>query len=50
MSVGSKGSLLGSKKTSEIFEVVNSKERNKVVKVLNQDDVSLGIVDPANGR
>ena len=51
MSVGlSKGSLLGSKSPSEIFKVVESKQRDQVVKVLNQDDVSLGMVDPVTGR
>ena len=51
VSVGlSKGSLLGSKSPSEIFKVVESKERDQVVKVLNQDDVSLGMVDPVTGR
>jgi hypothetical protein len=46
----SKGSLLGSQTPSEIFKVVESKERGQVVKVLNQDDVSLGMVDPVTGR
>ena len=46
----SKGSLLGSKSPSETFKVVESKERDQVVKVLSQDDVSLGMVDPVTGR
>ena len=51
MSLGlSKGSLLGSKSPSDIFKVVESKEREQVLKVLSQDDVSLGMVDPVTGR
>ena len=34
----------------EVFKVVDSKERDQVVKVVKQEDVSLGMVDPSNGR
>ena len=34
----------------DVFKVVNSKERDQVVEVVNQEDVSLGMVDPSTGR
>ena len=45
-----KGRLLGTKSPSEVFQVIDSKERGKVVTVVNQEDVSLGMVDPVTGR
>ena len=34
----------------DVFKVVDSKERDQVVEVVNQEDVSLGMVDPSTGR
>ena len=45
-----KGSLLGTKSPSEVFQVIESKERGKVVTVVNHEDVRLGMVDPVTGR
>jgi hypothetical protein len=44
------GSLLGAKTPAEVFSVVDTKERNQVLKVVKQEDVSLGLVDPTTGR
>ena len=54
MSVGvskpSQGKMVGSKSHVEVFTVVESKERDQVVKVVKQEEVSLGMVDPTTGR
>ena len=34
----------------DAFKVVDSKDRDQVVEVVNQEDVSLGMVDPSTGR
>ena len=34
----------------DVFKVVDSKERDQVVEMVNQEDVSLGMVDPSTGR
>merc|ERR1712128_416330 len=34
----------------EVFTVMESKERDQVVKVVKQEEVSLGMVDPTTGR
>ena len=39
-----------SKSHAEVFQVLDSKERNKVVKMVKQEGVSLGMVDPTTGR
>merc|ERR1712013_353820 len=44
------GTLLGARSPAEVFSVVNSKDRGQVVKVVKQEDVSLGLVDPTTGR
>ena len=51
MSAGvAKGSLLGSQSPAEVFQVMESKERDQVLKVVKQEEVSLGMVDPTTGR
>jgi hypothetical protein len=45
----SQGKMLGSSH-AEVFNVMDLKERDKVVKVVKQEDVSLGMVDPSTGR
>ena len=54
MSVGvsnqSQGNMVGSKSHVEVFIVMESKERDQVVKVVKQEEVSLGMVDPTTGR
>merc|ERR1719244_1035413 len=44
------GTLLGARSPAEVFSVVDSKDRSQVVKVVKQEDVSLGLVDPTTGR
>jgi len=44
------GTLLGARSPVEVFSVVDSKDRSQVVKVVKQEDVSLGLVDPTTGR
>merc|ERR1711892_260527 len=45
----SKGKMLGSS-NAEVFSVMELKERDQVVKVVRQEDVSLGMEDPSTGR
>ena len=45
----SQGKMLGSSH-AEVFNVMDLKERDQVVKIVRQEDVSLGMVDPSTGR
>jgi hypothetical protein len=45
----SQGKMLGSSH-AEVFNMMDLKERDQVVKVVKQEDVSLGMVDPSTGR
>ena len=45
-----KGRLLSAMTPGEVFKVVEKKERAEVVKIVNQNEVSLGMVDPVTGR
>ena len=42
--------MLGPTSHAEVFNVMDSKERDQVVKVVKQEEVSLGMVDPSTGR
>ena len=51
MSAGSSISrTLASETPGSIFDVLVSDNREKVMKMVQQDGVSLGMVDPTNGR
>ena len=51
MSAGSSTSrTLVSETPGSIFDVLGSDNREKVVNMVQQDGVSLGMVDPTNGR
>ena len=49
MSVGS-GSARGSETTEDVFKVLGSNNRELVLKMINKDELSLGMVDPTTGR
>ena len=36
--------------TGMVFTLINNKERARVVKMVMQEDFSLGMVDPSSGR
>ena len=36
--------------SDNVFELIERRERAKVVKMVMQEDISLGMVDPKSGR
>ena len=49
MSKPAKGKMDGASH-AEVFNVVDLKQRDQVVKIVKKEEVSLGMVDPTTGR
>ena len=49
MSKPAKGKMDGASH-AEVFNVMDLKQRDEVVKMVKQEEVSLGMVDPTTGR